>query len=176
MSGVTPRPSSDPRTHRPTAHGWVSGGAFFYPRVPEPTSVGGQHLTVILDYSLPKMKALCDGTAARQREPRARSIATHRSRTGLRKSPRLVRPRRHPSQPYGVGGHGPGRVVHDEEHLHRATGIERLLHPLSARRPVGLCGPSDRRPQERARLENRVRIATTATSSAGSTGLEMCIE
>jgi hypothetical protein len=37
---------------------------FFYPHVPEPTTIGGQHPNAILDYALPKAKAMCDGAEA----------------------------------------------------------------------------------------------------------------
>jgi hypothetical protein len=37
---------------------------FFYPHVPEGTLIGGAHPNAILDYALPKAKALCDGAEA----------------------------------------------------------------------------------------------------------------
>jgi hypothetical protein len=38
---------------------------FFYPHVPEGTLIGGLHPNAILDYALPKVKAVCNGARAR---------------------------------------------------------------------------------------------------------------
>jgi len=38
---------------------------FFYPHVPNGTLIGGANPNAILDYAMPKVKALCDGAAAR---------------------------------------------------------------------------------------------------------------
>jgi hypothetical protein len=38
---------------------------FFYPHVPAPTPIGGSYPNVMLDYALPKVKAFCDGVAAK---------------------------------------------------------------------------------------------------------------
>lgn len=38
---------------------------FFYPHVPAPTALGGSYPNVMLDYSLPKVKAACEGTKAK---------------------------------------------------------------------------------------------------------------
>jgi hypothetical protein len=38
---------------------------FFYPRVPEPTLIGGSYPNAMLDYALPLVKAFCDGVNAK---------------------------------------------------------------------------------------------------------------
>jgi hypothetical protein len=38
---------------------------FFYPHVPQPTALGGSNPNAMLDYALPRVKAFCDGAAAK---------------------------------------------------------------------------------------------------------------